>query len=172
MSPVAKRPLGKIGPLVPRIGYGTMGLSIAYGKPASDEQRLAVLDHAHKIGATFWDTSDFYVRTTHPHHLYSLDCRALTHMTTRGMPKASSENGSPKPASAPTSSSRPSSAASLWATETCPQIEADSDSAAMRPTSARPARRAWSAWAWTTSICGTRIASTGLPPSNTLSPRW
>ncbi|KAK7752733.1 hypothetical protein SLS62_005285 [Diatrype stigma] len=60
MPPVAKRPLGKNGPLVPRIGYGTMGLSISYGKAAPDEERLAVLDHAHKIGATFWDTSDFY----------------------------------------------------------------------------------------------------------------
>lgn len=61
MSSVAKRQLGKNGPLLPRIGYGAMGLSISYGKPSSDEQRFAVLDHAHKIGQTFWDTSDYYV---------------------------------------------------------------------------------------------------------------
>ncbi|RYO74843.1 hypothetical protein DL764_010726 [Monosporascus ibericus] len=60
MSPTSKRPLGRNGPLVNRIGYGTMGLSIAYGEPMPDKQRLSLLDHAHKIGQTFWDTSDFY----------------------------------------------------------------------------------------------------------------
>ncbi|KAI1376354.1 Aldo/keto reductase [Hypoxylon crocopeplum] len=60
MSPMPSRQLGKDGPLVPRIGFGTMGLSMAYGKPMPDEQRLEILDHAHKISGTFWDTSDFY----------------------------------------------------------------------------------------------------------------
>ncbi|KAH9888257.1 Aldo/keto reductase [Xylariomycetidae sp. FL2044] len=60
MSSVPTRQLGRNGPLVPRIGFGTMGLSIAYGNPLPDEQRLALLDHAESIGATFWDTSDFY----------------------------------------------------------------------------------------------------------------
>ncbi|KAI1213988.1 Aldo/keto reductase [Annulohypoxylon truncatum] len=60
MSSVPTRPLGKNGPLVPRIGFGTMGLSMSYGKPMPDEQRIELLDHAHKIGETFWDTSDFY----------------------------------------------------------------------------------------------------------------
>ncbi|KAL7628598.1 hypothetical protein AAE478_000113 [Parahypoxylon ruwenzoriense] len=60
MSPIPTRPLGKNGPAVTRIGYGTMGLSIAYGKPLPDEERLNVLDRAHEIGETFWDTSDFY----------------------------------------------------------------------------------------------------------------
>ncbi|CAJ2501011.1 Uu.00g038640.m01.CDS01 [Anthostomella pinea] len=60
MSPIPTRQLGKNGPMVPRIGYGTMGLSLGYGKPVPDEQSLEVLDHAHKIGAAFWDTSDFY----------------------------------------------------------------------------------------------------------------
>ncbi|KAI1461895.1 Aldo/keto reductase [Annulohypoxylon moriforme] len=60
MSSVPTRPLGKNGPLVPRIGFGTMGLAMSYGKPMPDEQRLDLLDHAHKIGSTFWDTSDFY----------------------------------------------------------------------------------------------------------------
>lgn len=37
-----------------------MGLSLGYGKPLPDEQRLGILDHAHKLGENFWDTSDFY----------------------------------------------------------------------------------------------------------------
>ncbi|KAI1643940.1 Aldo/keto reductase [Daldinia loculata] len=60
MSPIPSRQLGKDGPLVPRIGFGAMGLSMSYGKPMPDEQRLELLDHAHSIGETFWDTSDFY----------------------------------------------------------------------------------------------------------------
>ncbi|KAK6948455.1 hypothetical protein Daesc_010221 [Daldinia eschscholtzii] len=60
MSPIPCRQLGKDGPLVPRIGFGAMGLSLGYGKPMPDEQRLELLDHAHSIGETFWDTSDFY----------------------------------------------------------------------------------------------------------------
>ncbi|KAI1767590.1 Aldo/keto reductase [Hypoxylon sp. FL1150] len=60
MPSIPTRPLGKNGPQVPRIGYGAMGIALGYGNPLPDEQRLAVLDHAHKIGETFWDTSDFY----------------------------------------------------------------------------------------------------------------
>ncbi|XXG93867.1 hypothetical protein Hte_000116 [Hypoxylon texense] len=37
-----------------------MGMSLGYGKLLPDEERLAILDHAYKIGETFWDTSDFY----------------------------------------------------------------------------------------------------------------
>lgn len=62
MASVPRRPLGKNGPLVPRIGYGTMGLGIGRtAEPIPEEQRFAVLDHAYKLGCTFWDTSDFYV---------------------------------------------------------------------------------------------------------------
>ncbi|KAI1803353.1 Aldo/keto reductase [Daldinia bambusicola] len=60
MQPIPPRQLGKDGPLVPRIGFGTMGLSLAYGQPLPDEQRLKLLDHAYSIGETFWDSSDFY----------------------------------------------------------------------------------------------------------------
>ncbi|KAK9775011.1 putative Aldo-keto reductase [Seiridium cardinale] len=60
MSQIPTRPLGKDGPLVPRIGFGTMGLSYSYTDRMPDEQRFAVLDHAHKIGETFWDSSDVY----------------------------------------------------------------------------------------------------------------
>ncbi|RYO94963.1 hypothetical protein DL766_002006 [Monosporascus sp. MC13-8B] len=60
VSPTPKRQLGKNGPLVDRVGYGTMSLSVTYGELMPDEQRLSVLDRAHKRGQMFWDTSGFY----------------------------------------------------------------------------------------------------------------
>ncbi|KAM0420660.1 hypothetical protein ACHAPT_011576 [Fusarium lateritium] len=54
-------PLGKNGPLVPRLGFGLMGLSYGtYGSVPSDEERFALLDHAHEVGSTFWDSADLY----------------------------------------------------------------------------------------------------------------
>ncbi|PSR80994.1 NADP-dependent oxidoreductase domain-containing protein [Coniella lustricola] len=52
--------LGKDGPRVPRLGFGLMGLSIAYGPVPSEQDRLALLDHAWSLGATFWDTAQMY----------------------------------------------------------------------------------------------------------------
>lgn len=69
-----KRPLGKNGPLVSRIGFGTMGIGFPCSRtiaPIPDPERLALLDHAYEMGCTFWDSSDFYVRTepyTPEHH--------------------------------------------------------------------------------------------------------
>ena len=54
------RRLGKNGPVVTAIGYGTMGLSAFYDKPLPDEQRLQFLDQLYASGARFWDTSDAY----------------------------------------------------------------------------------------------------------------
>ncbi|KAH9881619.1 hypothetical protein IAQ61_000346 [Plenodomus lingam] len=53
-------PLGREGPQVNRLGFGLMGLSAFYGDPRPDSERLAVLDHAHKAGERFWDSSDIY----------------------------------------------------------------------------------------------------------------
>ncbi|UKZ82622.1 hypothetical protein TrVFT333_010415 [Trichoderma virens FT-333] len=52
--------LGRNGPLVSRIGFGAMGLSSMYGFGGSDEDRFKVLDRAHELGNTFWDTADVY----------------------------------------------------------------------------------------------------------------
>jgi aryl-alcohol dehydrogenase-like predicted oxidoreductase len=43
---------------VNRLGFGLMGLSAFYGTPKSDEERLALLDEAYKLGAVFWDSAD------------------------------------------------------------------------------------------------------------------
>jgi aryl-alcohol dehydrogenase-like predicted oxidoreductase len=58
MSPLPKRQLGKSGPHVSAIGFGTMGLSASYGKVEENEARFAVLDRALELGTTFWDSSD------------------------------------------------------------------------------------------------------------------
>ncbi|KAH9224856.1 NADP-dependent oxidoreductase domain-containing protein [Leptodontidium sp. 2 PMI_412] len=59
-SKIPTRRLGKEGPLIPALGYGTMGLSSHYGKIPDDETRFAILDRAYELGIRFWDTSDMY----------------------------------------------------------------------------------------------------------------
>ena len=58
MPPIAKHQLGKNGPQIPCMGFGLMGLSIAYGAVESTEERLKVLDRAYEMGETFWDSAD------------------------------------------------------------------------------------------------------------------
>ncbi|KAI9793530.1 MAG: hypothetical protein M1816_007963 [Peltula sp. TS41687] len=60
MSPLPTRQLGKDGPQVTSLGLGLMGISIAYGKVDSDEERFKVLDRAYELGVTNWDTADAY----------------------------------------------------------------------------------------------------------------
>lgn len=52
--------LGKNGPQVSRLGFGLMGLSVFYGAPKPDAERLAILDAAYEKGERFWDSSDLY----------------------------------------------------------------------------------------------------------------
>ncbi|KAK3374644.1 NADP-dependent oxidoreductase domain-containing protein [Podospora didyma] len=54
------RKLGKNGPQIPAIGFGLMGLSVAYGSVGSDDDRLKVLDRAWELGYTNWDSADMY----------------------------------------------------------------------------------------------------------------
>ncbi|KAG9241668.1 aldo-keto reductase [Calycina marina] len=59
-SQITSRKLGKNGPQVPSIGFGGMGLSVYYGEPGDDAQRLAVLDRTYELGSRYWDTADMY----------------------------------------------------------------------------------------------------------------
>ncbi|PWY89182.1 Aldo/keto reductase [Aspergillus heteromorphus CBS 117.55] len=54
------RPLGKNGPLIPRIGLGLMAASGTYGAPLSETEHLTFLDEVYNRGETFWDTADKY----------------------------------------------------------------------------------------------------------------
>ena len=54
------RKLGKNGPPVTALGYGTMGLSAFYGKPKPDAERFAVLDKCFELGELHWDSADMY----------------------------------------------------------------------------------------------------------------
>ncbi|KAE8343188.1 hypothetical protein BDV24DRAFT_172953 [Aspergillus arachidicola] len=54
------RTLGRHGPQVSSIGLGLMSIGGVYGAAPSDEDRIALLDHAHAIGQWFWDTADVY----------------------------------------------------------------------------------------------------------------
>lgn len=62
-KPIPLRKLGRDGPSIPALGFGLMGMSIAYGTIPSDEDRFAVLDRAVELGATHWDTSEYVIET-------------------------------------------------------------------------------------------------------------
>ncbi|CAG8004598.1 unnamed protein product [Penicillium salamii] len=57
---LSARRLGRNGPIVPRLGFGLMGSSGVYGRPAGDKERLRFLDQAYERGERFWDTADKY----------------------------------------------------------------------------------------------------------------
>ncbi|KAF3906470.1 hypothetical protein ABW20_dc0106198 [Dactylellina cionopaga] len=59
-TPIPTRKLGKNGPSVSKLGYGTMGLSVGYGTAKPTEERLKVLDAVVENGCYFIDTSDAY----------------------------------------------------------------------------------------------------------------
>ncbi|MCX5495755.1 aldo/keto reductase [Kaistia dalseonensis] len=53
------RKLGKDGPVVSAIGYGAMGVSIAYGS-SDDAQSVETIKHAYERGVTLFDTAEMY----------------------------------------------------------------------------------------------------------------
>jgi len=59
-KPYPTRRLGKDGPAVSAIGFGTMGIGVWYGEPRTDEQAQELLTCALDCGQNLWDTSDCY----------------------------------------------------------------------------------------------------------------
>ncbi|KAH8602947.1 NADP-dependent oxidoreductase domain-containing protein [Bisporella sp. PMI_857] len=57
---IPMRQLGKNEPMVLALGFGTVGVSIAYSRPPPDGQRFAPLDGAFTLGLAFWDSADVY----------------------------------------------------------------------------------------------------------------
>jgi aryl-alcohol dehydrogenase-like predicted oxidoreductase len=54
-----KRHLGRQGLTVSALGYGAMGISLAYG-PSDEQEGIATLRRAHELGVTFFDTAELY----------------------------------------------------------------------------------------------------------------
>ncbi|EFY97799.1 aldo-keto reductase family protein [Metarhizium robertsii] len=54
------RQVGSLGPNVPTVGFGAMGMSVGYGQTKSNEEKLKLLDRAWEPGCTNWDTADIY----------------------------------------------------------------------------------------------------------------
>lgn len=53
------RTLGSQGLTVSALGYGAMGLTMAYG-PGDEQEGVAALRRAHELGVTFFDTAELY----------------------------------------------------------------------------------------------------------------
>ncbi|WP_308121001.1 aldo/keto reductase [Paractinoplanes bogorensis] len=54
-----QRTLGQQGLTVSEIGYGAMGLHLAYG-PGDEQEGIAAIRRAHELGVTFFDTAELY----------------------------------------------------------------------------------------------------------------
>ncbi len=54
-----KRRLGRQGLETSAIGYGAMGISLAYG-PGDEQEGVATIHRAHDLGVTFFDTAELY----------------------------------------------------------------------------------------------------------------
>ncbi|MFF3442030.1 aldo/keto reductase [Streptosporangium sp. NPDC002721] len=54
-----QRNLGQQGLTVSELGYGAMGISLAYG-PSDEKEGAATIRRAHDLGVTFFDTAELY----------------------------------------------------------------------------------------------------------------
>lgn len=57
--PIAQRQLGTEGLSVSALGYGSMGISLAYG-PSDRQASVATIRRAYDLGVTFFDTAELY----------------------------------------------------------------------------------------------------------------
>ncbi len=55
-----QRALGQQGLTVSALGLGTMGMTMAYGPAADEQQGIATIRRAHELGVTFFDTAELY----------------------------------------------------------------------------------------------------------------
>jgi aryl-alcohol dehydrogenase-like predicted oxidoreductase len=56
---VQQRTLGHQGLTVSALGYGAMGINLAYG-PGDEQEGIAAIQRAHDLGVTFFDTAELY----------------------------------------------------------------------------------------------------------------
>ncbi|HEX4752799.1 MAG TPA: aldo/keto reductase [Solirubrobacterales bacterium] len=54
------RKLGQQGLEVAEIGFGTMGMTMAYGQGGDEQSHIATLQRAHELGVTMFDTAELY----------------------------------------------------------------------------------------------------------------
>jgi aryl-alcohol dehydrogenase-like predicted oxidoreductase len=54
-----KRTLGQQGLETSALGYGAMGISLAYG-PGDEQEGIATIQKAHDLGVTLFDTAELY----------------------------------------------------------------------------------------------------------------
>ncbi len=54
-----QRTLGRGGPAVSAIGYGAMGINLAYG-PSDEATSIRAIQRAHDLGVTLFDTAELY----------------------------------------------------------------------------------------------------------------
>jgi len=54
-----QRTLGHDGPVVSAIGYGAMGINLAYG-PSDEATGIRAIQRAHELGVTLFDTAELY----------------------------------------------------------------------------------------------------------------
>jgi aryl-alcohol dehydrogenase-like predicted oxidoreductase len=54
------RKLGEQGLEVAAIGFGTMGMTMAYGQGGDEASHIATLQKAHELGVTMFDTAELY----------------------------------------------------------------------------------------------------------------
>ncbi len=55
-----RRKLGQEGLEVGAIGFGTMGMTLAYGPAADEERGIATIRRAYQLGVTMFDTAELY----------------------------------------------------------------------------------------------------------------
>ena len=62
-APIAERPFGKTGRVLPVLGYGGAGLPKIWGNPLSTEDRVKLVRYAYERGVRYFDTAGNYMES-------------------------------------------------------------------------------------------------------------